>query len=478
MPIRTHFLGAAGEVTGSCHLLQAGPYRVLLDCGLFQGSAETEARNSQPFLFDPAGIDAVILSHAHLDHAGRLPLLVKQGFRGPIYTHVATRALAHIMLRDAAHLAARDAETDTRKRARRGLPAVAPLYTQEDVDACLPQFRSLKYGERRELLPGLSCRLQDAGHILGAAITELWIEDRGLKRKLVFSGDLGQGHNCIMPPPVVIPEADLVIMESSYGDRLHRSAEASIEELGGILQQARRQHGNILIPAFSVGRTQELLYLFAKHSREWGLDHWHVFLDSPMAIEATAVYTAHAGLLLPEAAEYARETHFGAAHLHFTATTQESIAINTIESGAIVIAGSGMCAGGRIQHHLKHRLWRDNTHVVFVGYQAAGTPGRRLVDGARELTLWGEPVHVAAAIHTLGGFSAHADREGLCSWYGAFHAHPTVAVVHGEPKASTALAAELRTRYGCPVNVPAHGDSLDLSELPSNVAFGPKRLQA
>src|SRR5579859_1668639 len=339
MPIRIRFLGAAGEVTGSCHLLEAGAHRVLLDCGLFQGAAETEARNSQPFPFDPAGIDAVILSHAHLDHAGRLPLLVKQGFRGPIYTHVATRDLARIMLRDAAHLAEKDAETDSRKRARRGLPAVAPLYTQADVDACLPLFRGLRYGERTGLLPGLSCRLQDAGHILGAAITELWIEDRGLKRKLVFSGDLGQSRNCIMPPPAGVAEADLVIMESSYGDRLHRSPEASVEELGSILRQARREHGNILIPAFSVGRTQEMLYLFAKHGHEWGLDGWHVFLDSPLAIEATAVYTAYADLLLPEAAQYARATHFGAAHLHFTATPEQSIAINNIESGAIVIAG-------------------------------------------------------------------------------------------------------------------------------------------
>jgi len=478
MPLRIRFLGAAGEVTGSCHLLEIGARRVLLDCGLFQGSAETEARNREPFPFDPAGIDAVILSHAHLDHAGRLPLLVKQGFSGPIYTHEATRDLARIMLKDAAHLAARDAETDTRKRARRGLPAVQPLYTVDDVDACLPRFHTLKYGQRRELFPGLSCRLQDAGHILGAAVMELWLEDRGMKRKLVFSGDLGPGHSFIMPPPTPVAEADVVVMESAYGDRLHRSPEASVAELGEILQQARRQHGNILIPAFSVGRTQEILYLLAQHSREWGLDAWYVFLDSPMAIEATTVYTAHAALLAPAAASYARESHFGAPHLRFTATPEESIAINGIESGAIIIAGSGMCNGGRIQHHLKHRLWRDNTHVVIVGYQAMGTPGRRLVDGARELMLWGEPVRVAAQIHTLGGFSAHADRDGLCGWYGAFQKHPLAALVHGEPRASTALAAELRTRYGCPVTVPARGDSLDLGELPGDVSFDAGRRSA
>ena len=477
MSTRIRFLGAAGEVTGSCHLLETeAGRRVLLDCGLFQGSSEAEARNRQAFRFDPASIDAVILSHAHLDHAGRLPLLVKQGFRGPIYAHPATRDLARIMLKDSAHLIEKDAETDSRKRARRGLPPVAPLYTRADVDDCLPLFRSIKYGERRELLPDLWCRLQDAGHILGAAVTEIWIDDQGLKRKLVFSGDLGQARSCIMPSPAKIDAADLVIMESVYGDRVHRSLEASVEELGAILHKAREQHGNLLIPAFSVGRTQELLYLFARHAREWHLDQWHVFLDSPMAIEATAVYTAHAALLAPEAARHARETHFGEPHLHFTATTEESMAINTIESGAIIIAGSGMCTGGRIQHHLKHRLWRSNTHVVFAGFQAIGTPGRRLVDGARELSLWGEPIRVAAEIHTLGGFSAHADREGLCDWYAGFRNRPSVALVHGEPRGSTALTAELRTRFGCPVTVPGLGDRLDMADLPSTVTPGQNRM--
>ncbi|MGE5624533.1 MAG: MBL fold metallo-hydrolase RNA specificity domain-containing protein [Bacillota bacterium] len=467
MSTRIRFLGAAGEVTGSCHLLEIGGRRVLLDCGLFQGSRETEEQNRWPFAFDPVSLDAVILSHAHLDHAGRLPLLVREGYRGPIYTHSASRDLSRIMLRDAAHLAERDAETDTRKHARRGLPAVTPLYTTADVDACLPQFRGVGYGERREILPGVSFRLHDAGHILGAAVVELWIRDGRETRKLVFSGDLGHRGDFMMPPPARIEDADLVLMESTYGDRLHRSHQDSVAEFAGILKAAREQHGNVLIPAFAVGRTQEVLYLLARHAEEWGLDGWHVFLDSPMAIEATAVHTAHAGLLAPEAARYARETHFGAPHLHFVATTEESMAINVIESGAIIIAGSGMCNGGRIQHHLKHRLWRANTHVVFVGYQAEGTPGRRLVDGARELALWGEPVKVAAKIHTVGGFSAHADQQGLCDWYGAFRRRPLVALVHGENGARTSLAAELRTRFGCPVSVPVSGDTLDLADLPA-----------
>lgn len=468
------FLGAAGEVTGSCHLLAVGSRRVLLDCGLFQGAEAAEARNREPFPFDPGSIDAVVLSHAHLDHSGRLPLLVKQGYRGPIYTHPATRNLVRIMLKDAAHLAERDAETESRKRARRGLAAVGPLYTLADVEACLPQFRGLEYGERRELVPGLSCRLQDAGHILGAAVVELWAAEGGRTHKLAFSGDLGAQPNAIMPPPAHVQDADLVVMESTYGDRRHRNYAATVAELGTILEEARAAGGNVLIPAFAVGRTQELLYLLAQHGAEWNLQHWHIFLDSPMAIEATAAYASHAHLLNPAAAHYSQLTGFAPPHVHFCASTEESIAINRIDRGAVIIAGSGMCTGGRILHHFKHRLWRENTHVVFVGYQAAGTLGRHLVDGAREVTLWGETVRVAAKLHTLGGFSAHADQAGLCEWYGAFRHHPPVALVHGEPKASGALAIELRTRFGCRVGIPAAGEVRALAAVSDTRLQGTK----
>ena len=465
MTLRVRFHGAAGEVTGSCHLLEVGGRRVLLDCGLFQGDADSEARNRRPFPFDPAGIDAVVLSHAHLDHAGRLPLLVRHGFRGHIYAHPATRDLARIMLMDAAHLAEADAGTASRKAARRGLPEVLPLFGIEDVARCLRRFRDLDYGQRVTVLPGLDCRIQDAGHILGSAVVELWVDDRGLRRKLVFSGDLGHAGSPIMPPPTSVSEADLVIMESVYGDRRHRDSTATAAELGEIIRTADVNGGNVLIPAFAVGRTQELLFLLAKHHAEWGLDGWQLFLDSPMAIQATEVYAAHAGLLDTEATEHAREAVLSEALVHRVTKVADSMAINRVKQRALIIAGSGMCNGGRILHHLKQRLWREDTHVVFAGYQAGGTLGRRLVDGAKEVRLWGEPVRVGAQIHTLGGLSAHADREGLCGWYAGFQSRPQVALVHGEPQAATSLAAELRSRFACPVTVPAQGESLDLEAL-------------
>ncbi len=470
--MRIRFLGAADEVTGSCHRVEAASHTLLLDCGLIQGGAEAEARNRMHFRFDPARIDAVVLSHAHLDHSGRLPLLVKQGFRGPIYAHPATRDLCRIMLADAAHLMQADAATDTRKRQRRGFGPAAPLYTLTDVEACLAQFRLIDYGERHELLPGLSCRLQDAGHILGAAVVELWSEEAGAHRKLVFSGDLGNRSGFLMPPPQTVEEADLVIMESAYGDRLHRDRGSTLRELADILQEAAAHDGSILIPAFSVGRTQEILYVLASHAQEWRLKDWHVFLDSPMAIEATRVYAAHSTLLQPEAARYAHHTRFQEPDVRFSATPEESMAINRLTRGAIIIAGSGMCTGGRIRHHLKHHLWRPQDHLVFVGFQAAGTLGRAIVDGAREVELWGEPVKVAAQVHTLGGFSAHADRAGLADWYGACRGHPPVALVHGEVRARTALAAELRQRFGAPVLLPRPGELLDLARSADGLAAG------
>ena len=465
------FLGAAGEVTGSCHLLAFGRRRVLMDCGLFQGPPEAEDKNRARFPFDPRALDAVVLSHAHLDHSGRLPLLVKQGFRGPIYAHPATRELCRVMLADAAHLGIRDAQTESAKRARRGLPPVAPLYTPDDVDRCLAQFRNLHYRERKPLLPSLHCRLQDAGHILGAAIVEIWLEDGRLHRKLVFSGDLGQSGDFIMPPPQAVEDADLVLLESTYGDRLHRSRAATLAELGEVVAAARRDGGNILIPAFAVGRAQALLYMLANAPPEWRMSEWQIYLDSPMAIQATEVYAAHSTLLAPDAGRYAERSRFLAPNLHFAVTPEQSIAINRMTRGAVIIAGSGMCTGGRILHHFKHQLWREHNHVVFVGYQARGTLGRAIVDGAREITLWNEPIRVAARVHTLGGLSAHADRDELCAWYARFRTRPPVTLIHGEPPALASLAATLRMRYAADCRVPRAGEALDLAQLP-HVAAG------
>ncbi len=461
------FFGAAQEVTGSCFLVRAGAHRVLVDCGLIQGSYEDEARNRVPFPFEPGEIDAVILTHAHLDHSGRLPLLVKAGFRGPIYTHRASRDLCRIMLKDAAFLNEKDAEWENRKRERKGLAPVAPLYTVAEVEQAMRRFKTLDYDIEQDILPGVRMRLLDAGHMLGSAILELWLGGDGGRRKLVFSGDLGHRGAPILRDPQTVREADLVVMESTYGDRNHRSWDATWAELAQVLDAADGDKGNILIPAFAVGRSQELLYIFARHWREWKLDRWAIFLDSPMAIRATEVYARYWELYDAEAArtQRTRGTPFELPNLYYSSTANQSMRINRMRAGAIIIAGSGMCTGGRIRHHLKHHVWREHCHVLFVGFQARGTLGRALVDGAKEINLWGETIRVAAQIHTIGGLSAHADRDGLLQWYRYFEGRPPVALVHGEPTAIDGLRQRLQQDFKTRVSVPEPGARIDLTSL-------------
>jgi metallo-beta-lactamase family protein len=441
------FLGAAGAVTGSCYLLQTSRATLLLECGQIQGSPTEEALNRLPLPVPWDSIDAIVLSHAHIDHSGRLPLSHREGYDGPIYTHEASRALCGVMLRDSAYLHEKDADWENRKRRRKGLSLITPLYTQADAEAVMSQFVSLEYGERREILPGIGVRLNDAGHILGAAIVELWLEDEGVSRKLVFSGDLGYADAPVMNDPAIVSDADLVMLESTYGDRNHRSFEATLEELSTIFRGAAESGGNVLIPAFAVGRTQDLLYLMSEHYADWRLDRWRIFLDSPMAIEATDIYSRYRRLYR---AELFRAGQNWPALPNFAATrsSDESMALNRIESGAIIIAGSGMCTGGRILHHLKHNVWRPECHVVMIGFQAQGTLGRKLVDKAPRIRLWQETIQVKASIHTVGGLSAHADQDGLSAWYGNFRDRPPVYLVHGEEKARLALTDKLKERYG------------------------------
>ena len=454
------FLGASGTVTGSCYLLETSRARILLECGQIQGKRDEEERNRTPLPLDIERIDAVVLSHAHIDHSGRLPLLSRQGFSGPIFTHDATRALCEVMLYDSAYLHEKDAEWENRKRARKGLPSVQPLYARADAERVMAQFESVPYAERREIAPGIEIRLSDAGHILGAAIVELWLEDRDMKRKIVFSGDLGYRHAPVMNDPATVAEADLVMLESTYGNRDHRPFDSTIDELSNIFHAAAESGGNVLIPAFAVGRTQDLLYLMSTHYDDWQLAKWRVFLDSPMAIAATGIYSHYRHLyrteLFSSGQDWPKLPNFSA-----TRSSAESMAINRIDSGAIIIAGSGMCTGGRILHHLKHNVWRPSCHVIMIGFQAHGTLGRKLVDKAPRIRLWQETIKVQAEIHTVGGLSAHADQSGLVEWYGHFNKRPPVYLVHGEDKARRALAARLRIEFGVQARLPALGDRID-----------------
>jgi metallo-beta-lactamase family protein len=460
--LKVRFLGAAGEVTGSRHLVETDGKRLLLDCGMIQGGRNEPTRNAAGFGFDPSGLDAVVISHAHIDHIGRIPLLVKRGYRGPIWATRATCELAKIMLEDAANLASADAERENRGRQRRGEELVQPLYLLRDVTDALKQLKALEYGERREILPGVTLRFEDAGHILGAAIVELVVQQHGRRRTLVFSGDIGPDHAPLLRDPTPLHEADLVLMESTYGDRNHRSRADTIQELGEVLQQARHDGGNVLIPAFAVGRSQEILYWFARHWHDWELDRWQIVLDSPMASKVTELYQRHTHLFDEQAkAMFEKGPHpFRLPNLRTVVDVQDSMAVNRRSSGQIIIAGSGMCNGGRIRHHLRHNLWRPNCDIIFAGYQAQGTLVRQLVDGADHVNLFGERIRVRARMHTIGGLSAHADQGQLLAWYGHFHSHPPVALVHGEDEARGALAELLRQRFRASVTLARPGQHI------------------
>jgi metallo-beta-lactamase family protein len=469
--MQLEFYGGAGEVTGSCHILMVGGRRLLLDCGMIQGGAAPDERNRAAFPFDAAQVDAVVLSHAHIDHCGRLPLLRRRGFRGPVYTNPACRDLARILLADGAAMSERDAERVNRKRQKAGdARRVEALYTLEDAMAAIGLMRTVRYGQVVEVLPGVELTFRDAGHILGSASVWLTLHEDGVERRLVFSGDLGQYDSPILRDPEPGPAADLVLMESTYGDRQHRSREATLEEFGAILRAARRDGGNVLIPAFAVGRSQEILYELAMHFDAWELADWQVFLDSPMAIEASEVYWKHAELFDEEAQAWrARVRRLPALpNLKLCRSAEESMAINRITDGAIVIAGSGMCTGGRIVHHLKHNLARAECDVVFTGFQAQGTLGRAIVDGRETVRIHGSPVKVAARVHTLGGFSAHGDQQDLLRWHAAIPGQPPVWLVHGEAAAAEGLRDALRGQ-GVRAEVAAPGMTLDLAVAPAGI---------
>ena len=461
--MKLEFFGAAGEVTGSCHILHVGGRKVLLDCGLIQGGRKDEARNRDPFPFDAAKIDAVVLSHAHLDHCGRLPLLVKRGFRGPVFAQEASCELTAILLADAAHLAERGAEYQSRKTGKK----VKPLYTLEDGARVMEQMQGRRYREIFDVVPGVRVRFRDAGHILGSCVVEVWVEEDRVKKKVVFSGDLGQYDTPILRDPEPIDEADVVLMESTYGARRHRDREDTLRELGEIFTSPRSRKGNILVPAFSIGRSQELMYQLGKHYEEWNLRRFRIFLDSPMAIEASKVYWDYTHLYDEEASRLRKENGGMPLlpNLMLSRSTDDSMAINRIRSGAIVIAGSGMCNGGRIIHHLRRNLDREETQVLITGYQAYGSLGRRLVNGEESVRIRGETIPVRAKVHTVGGLSAHGDQDDLAHWYENMKNRPPVYLVHGETESQAKFAEYLQKRCGARVDVPKPGTVLDLAGL-------------
>ena len=457
------FFGAAGEVTGSCHILRVGDKTLLLDCGLIQGSRSDEARNAQPFPFDVSQVDAVVLSHAHLDHCGRLPLLVKRGFRGPIHAQRASCDLVPILLADAARLEERDAAYMSRKLGKR----VKPLFTEEQAAEAVRLLQPQPYRTPFEVVPGVKVRFRDAGHILGSCAVEIDVEVDGLKRRVVFSGDLGQYDTPILHDPECIDQADVVLMESTYGGRRHRDRTDTIREIGEIISRAGSGKGNILIPAFAIGRSQEILYLLGKHYDAWGLERFAIFLDSPMAIEASRVYWNNDHLFDEEATRLRAENGGMPLlpNLKLTQHTEESMAINRIRSGAIIIAGSGMCNGGRIVHHLKHNIEHPSNQVIVVGYMAHGSLGRKLVEGAERVRIHGDDYRVRAQVHTVGGLSAHGDQDDLARWYECMEGRPPVYLVHGEEDTQAEFSQYMARRNGAEVHRPRPGDVLELASI-------------
>ena len=440
--MRIQFCGASTGVTGSCHLITTEHHKILLDCGQFQGGKAMDAMNYEPFPFDPAEIDYMVLSHAHIDHCGRIPLLIKRGFKGDIYCTDATADLLEVMLKDSGYIHEKEAEWKNRKNERAGRPLVEPLYTCNDAVESLKFVKPVLYDQLIELNPEMKIVFNDAGHILGSAITELWVTEGESVSKIVFSGDLGVMDRPILRDPTIIKKADYVIMETTYGNRLHPQNSMDVKSLMEIVIKTARRGGTVVIPSFAVGRTQELIYEFNRfyeNNRQYqkDLEELMVYVDSPMATTATEVFKRNAQVFDDEMKEIITNDSEIARfkNLRFTRSTEDSIALNHNDRPKVIISASGMCEAGRIRHHLKHNLWNPKASVIFVGYQAEGTLGRLLVEGAKEVTLFGEEIQVNAEIYNLEGFSGHADRDGLLMWLGGFQKEPKhIFLVHGEPE--------------------------------------------
>lgn len=480
--MKLSFFGAARMVTGSCFMLEAAGKRILIDCGMRQGRDDNEMPNDE-LEFSPAEIDALIVTHAHIDHSGRVPFLAKLGYRGPVYATRLTARLMDIMLQDSAHIQESDAEYKNTRSKRRGEPPVEPLYTSENVKAVLANVRGAEYGEMIDVFEGIRIRFSDAGHLLGSGSVEVWAEENGVTKKIVFSGDIGNINQPIVRDPQTVDGgADYVVMESTYGDRDHEPPASYTERLAQIMDSTFARGGNVVIPSFAVGRTQELLY-FIREIKERGLvksmPDFRVYVDSPLANEATGIYSGDLdGFVDSDAEEILRDggCMFCFDGLMLSKSLEDSKALNSDMTPKVIISASGMCDAGRIRHHLKHNLWRPESTVVFVGFQSPGTLGRILIDGAGKVRLFGEDIKVAAGIVSLNGLSAHADRSGLLRWIDAVSPKPDhVFVVHGENDVAAAFADTLAGK-GYRAHAPEPGEEYDL--IADRVTAAGKHIEA
>lgn len=461
------FLGAARTVTGSQYLLEAAGKRILIDCGMHQGPEHMRQQGRPDFRVDYRQVDLMLLTHAHIDHSGNIPMISRFGFTGPIYTTTATADLCQVMLPDSAHIQEEDAQHDLRKWLRTGRIGAppAPLYSMADVERSLKLFQGIQYDQIVPVAPGIEARWRDTGHILGAGSVEIWVEENGKRTKIAFSGDIGHSNRPILRDPQFLEDADFVVMESTYGNRRHESKDIVLENLQQLIQGTVRNHGHIIIPAFAVGRTQEILYelnTLVEHQR---IPHLPVYVDSPLAISATEISRRH-----PECFDEETKALLAVGDdpmtfpgLVLTRDVSESKKINTQPGPLIIIASSGMCTGGRIRHHLQNHLSHGNDTILFVGYQAAGTLGRFLRDGAPEVKLFGEKMRVRANIQTMGSFSAHADANGLLEWLEHIQGPQAVFVTHGEEDASLDFAALAHRELQAPTYVPEFAETVDLS---------------
>ncbi len=463
------FLGAAHEVTGSCALLCACGKNILIDCGMEQG---VDIYENYELPIAAVDVDAILLTHAHIDHSGKIPALVARGFQGPIYATEATRRLCDIMLRDSAHIQEFEAEWRNRKAQRAGEPVYTPMYTMADAIQALTQFQPQSYGTRVEIFDGITISFCDAGHLLGSSSIRIEIQEADLCRSILFSGDLGNYARPLIRDPQTPPNADVVVIESTYGDRLHGPRPDYVSQLTRIIQETLDAGGNLVIPAFAVGRTQELLYLI-RTIKERGLIQGHdgfpVYVDSPMAVETTRVYQDDQAMM----DYYDQETldllaqginPIAFPDLRTSITSDESKAINFVQTPKVILSASGMCEAGRIRHHLKHNLWREDSTILFVGYQSSGTIGRKLLDGAQVVRLFGEEIAVKARIETLAGISGHADRNMLLGWLESMEEAPKqVYVNHGDDQVTDFFAQAVEEKLGIPAVAPYSGDEFDLA---------------